>query len=146
MILSDSHEGLVQQWLKEHHGVEALQWPRLVLGIFDQGVIVGAFVITLRCDTTAELHVFGQFSHETARAMFQRVFGSGIWRLEVRTERSNKAVKKAAPKYGFRFEGVARDYYGPGRDAFCYAMTADECRWLKGEVGRGVDGLTVQVA
>jgi RimJ/RimL family protein N-acetyltransferase len=56
----------------------------------------------------------------------------GVWRLQIATTRDNRSIKRGAPKMGFKFEGVARDYYGIGVDALRYSMTADQCRWLNG--------------
>ena len=138
MNLVAGHDETVIAWLAQAFGVHVLQYPRATLGIVDRnGVLRGAFVITWRNDTSAELHGFGAISANTVRQMFKAVFGQyGVHRLEVRTPRKNKKIKKAAIKYGFRFESVARDDYGPGNDGFVYAMTAPECRFLR-EVQNG---------
>jgi RimJ/RimL family protein N-acetyltransferase len=135
------HENTIIDWLARKHGVHVIQTPRQVLGVVDgDGVLRGAYVITWRNDTTAEWHLFGTLSNDTLKQLFRAVFGPWeVKRLEVRTHRRNKAVKRAAPKYGFKFECVARDYYGPKQDAFCYAMTPDQCRWIK-------DGQSLQAA
>ncbi len=144
MNLVAGHDETVIAWIAKTYGLHVLQTPRVALGCVDgAGVLRGAFVITWRNDVSAELHVFGRISNDTVRQMFSSVFGPlGVHRLEVRTPRRNKKVRKAALKYGFRFEAVAREDYGPGADGFVYTMTAPECRWLK-EVP---DGLAVQVA
>lgn len=144
MKLSAANDAAALAWLQRNYGVTALQTPRVVLSIVDdQGQIRGVFVITWRNDTSAELHVYGDLSNEVVKGMFRAVFGPlGLHRLEVRTPRRHKKIRKAAIKYGFQFEAVSRDYYGPGNDGFVYAMTADQCRWIK-EVARGVD---VQIA
>ena len=49
-----------------------------------------------------------------------------------RTTKANKAIKRAAPKFGFKFQGVERGYYGPSVDALAYSMTPDQCRWIHG--------------
>lgn len=144
MNLITSHEATIVDWLERVHGVHVLQTPRLVLGIIDRdGVLRGAFVITWRNDTSAELHVYGALSNGVVGEMFRTVFGAcRLHRLEVRTPRRNKKVRKAAVKYGFTYEGLAREFYGPGEDAFVFGMTARECRWL----ARGDHGLVVQDA
>lgn len=144
MNLVFGHDQTVIDWLAVTYGLHVIQTPRVAMGVVDgAGVLRGAYVITWHTDTTAEWHLFGAVSHETIKAMFHAVFLQWrVHRLEIRTHRKNKKIKKAAPKFGFRFEGVARDFYGPRQDAFCYAMTAGECRWIK-EVAHG---LAVQVA
>lgn len=140
MILILGRNEFVSKWLARRFGAHVVQTPAECLGVFNRGEIVGAFVVTWRNDTTAELHVYGEVSNETVRDMFGHVFGRwGVYRLEVRTSRTNKTVKKAAPKFGFKFEGVARHYYGPGDDALLFSMTPDQCRWIS-------DGVALQVA
>ena len=133
MQLIDGQDAVVADWLAVKFGAFLLQSPNVVWGVIDKaGVLRGAFVVTWRCDTTAELHVFGVRSKDTTCEMFRRVFDElGVWRLEVRTSKRNRAIKRAAPKYGFRFQGVERDYYGPGEDALVYFMRPTECRWIK---------------
>ena len=133
MILLHGHDDVVAGWLAYKHGVHVLQAPSVVLGILDSaGTLRGAFVLTWRNDTSAELHVYGALSNDAVKGLFRHAFGpAGIHRLEVRTPRTHKKVRKAARKFGFQFEGVARDYYGPGADGFTFGMTARECRWLE---------------
>lgn len=133
MNLITSHEATIVDWLERVHGVHVLQTPRLVLGIIDRdGVLRGAFVVTWRNDTSAELHVYGALSNGVVGEMFRTVFGAcRLHRLEVRTPRSNKRVRKAAIKFGFKFQCVEPEFYGPGKDAFTYYMTSNQCRWAK---------------
>lgn len=123
----------VREWLAEFHGVHVLQQPSEVAGVVDsEGYICGAFVVTWRNDTCVELHVYGRTSNDVWKWLFQALFARAE-RIEVRTRRDNKSIKRNAPKFGFKFEGVARAYYGPDRDddAFVYGMTRKECRWLR---------------
>lgn len=128
------HEPTILDWLSQRYGVAVYQTPRVVLGLIDdQGVLRGCFVVTWKNDTTAELHLYGKTSNDTWKALFRLVFLEwGIWRLEVRTAKTNRAIKRAAPKFGFKFHGTDREYYGPGRDALVYSMTPNECRWIHG--------------
>jgi len=130
--LVSGHDTEIRKWLAEVHGAYVHQEPSVLLGIVDNGYLVGAFIITWRTDTTAELGVYGTVSPDTVKNMFRFVFGQcRIHRLEVRTPKKNKTVRKAAPKFGFQFEGSARDYYGPGVNALVFAMTIQQCRWLE---------------
>lgn len=141
MRLITGHEPTILEWLERVYGVMVVQTPRLVLGVIDdEGVLRGCFVITWRTDTTAELHLYGRTSNDTWKQLFRAVFGEfGVYRLEIRTAKRNRSIKRNAPKFGFRFEGPVRDYYGPGEDAWSYSMTPYQCRWLK-------NGLSVQIA
>jgi RimJ/RimL family protein N-acetyltransferase len=125
-------DALVCEWLAREHHVEVLQHPRLILAVADDDKLVGCFVITWRHNRTAELSIYGTVSQETVKHMFRTVFEQcQVYRLEVRTEKSNKTIRRAAPKFGFSFEHTARHYYGPNRHAFVYSMIPEQCRWLK---------------
>lgn len=142
MILVAGQDQAVLGWLHRKYQVQA-KFPCVTLGTIDsRGTLRGAFVITLSNETTAELHVFGKTSNDTFKAMFRTVFGRiGVYRLEVRVSKRNKITKRAAPKFGFKFEGSAKDFYGPGEDALLFSMRPHECRWL-----RTPDGQSVQIA
>lgn len=144
MNLVFGHDATVNAWLERRYGVSVRRQPSASIGVIDRdGVLRGAFVVTWDNETTAELHLYGRTSNDTWRALFWWVFeAQGVYRLAIRTAKRNRAVKKAAPKFGFKFDGVERDYYGRGSDALRFYMTPELCRWLKGDD----NGLAVQVA
>ncbi len=123
--------GLVEQ----AYGIRMGGKPGHAWGVVDdRGELRGAFIVTHEHDRTWELNVYGRTSNDTVRAMFAAVFGNlGCYRLQIRTSRRNKAIRKAAPKFGFKFEGIARHFYGPGNDALLYYMTPATCRWIKSD-------------
>ncbi len=106
--------------------------------IDDDGVLRGALLLTAYNAFTAELEVFGRVSNDVAKQFFGWVFSRGVSRLEIRAGRDNKGTKRAAPKFGFKFDGVRKDFYGPGSDALCWYMTPALCRWIKRETVDGV--------
>jgi RimJ/RimL family protein N-acetyltransferase len=122
----------VKLWIYERYGVLTGGRPCEAWGVVDgAGAIVGAFVLTHEHNRTMELHLYGRTSNDTWRAMFKAVFcWFNVYRLQIRTSRKNKAIRKAAPKFGFQFEGISRHFYGPGEDALCFYMTPETCRWL----------------
>lgn len=142
MNLIDGHDAEICEWLAARFGMHVVRTPRNVLGVVDdQGFLHGAMVITWHHDTTAELSVFGTVTPDTVKRMFQAVFVIwGAQRLEIRTSRKNKPIKRAAPKWGFKFEGVARNFYGRGEDALCYGMLPTECRWIHGQLVSDAEG------
>ena len=143
MNLVFGHDATVNGWLAVRYNTHVLRQPAASIGVIDSdGVLRGAFVVTWVRETTAELHLYGRTSNDTWRAFFRWVFAQGVYRLEIRTSKRNRAIKRAAPKFGFRFEGVERDYYGRGHDALRFYMTPERCRWLK----ENEHGLAVQVA
>ena len=50
-------------------------------------------------------------------------------RLTVRTKKSNKRVLQLAPRYGFKYESVAKHFY-PDDDAVVFRMLREDCVWL----------------
>lgn len=142
MRLLAGQDNAILDWLARKYQAHA-RFPCVTLGTIDnEGVLRGAFVITAMNDTTAELHVYGRTSNDTFKKMFRAVFGHlGVYRLEARVSKRNKITKRAAPKFGFKFEGSAKDFYGPGQDALLFSMRPHECRWL-----REPDGIAIQVS
>lgn len=112
----------------------------MALGIIDDdGVLRGALLLHAYNPWTAELEVHGRVSNDVAKAFFPWVFAQGVTRLEIKAAKNNKGTKKAAPKWGFAFDGVRRAYYGPHGDALCWFMTPANCRWLKREKVDGIE-------
>lgn len=137
MNLVYGHDATVIAWIAKRHGLMPLG-PSTTIGVIDSdGVLRGAFVTTWKNDTTAELHLFGRTSNDTWKDYFRWVFDR-CHRLEIHTAKTNVHIKRAAPKFGFKFEGVAKEFYGPGRDALRFYMTARQCRWLRSEVANVV--------
>lgn len=138
MKLIAGHAETVVAWLAKAHGVHWVNQPAFVFGVIDSdGVLCGAVILEQRNDGAGELHVWGAVSNDIAKAAFRAAFlGLGWRRLECRVSRRNKAVRRAALRWGWRFECVAPEYFGPGEDGFQYSMTAAGCRWLGGTDGQ----------
>ncbi len=136
--LVHGHDEAICAWA-ERIFASPIAGPRLALGIItDDGTLQGALALSLKNATTADLTVLssGVITPKIAKGFFRWCFDDvGVYRLEVKTAKTNKAIKKAAPKFGFQFEGTAKNYYGPNRDALCFYMTPDTCRWI-GKNGR----------
>ena len=98
------------------------------IGVVSGGRLIGGFVFTGHNGDGIELSLAGRgcITREAWRAVTRYVFDQlGCARLQVHTRRSNKAIKTTAPKGGFRFEGVARRFYGD-EDGLCYSLTRDD--------------------
>ncbi len=144
MPLLIGHDADVAAWA-ENKLEGRLIFPHAAVGMLDKrGVLRGAWLLSFYNAQTAELTLYseGVVTNGLIGDCFRFTFEHlGVNRLQIRTTRKNKAVKRAAPKYGFRFEGVSRDFYGPGEDSLNFFMTPAMCRWIK------VDhGLTLQHA
>jgi len=75
----------------------------------------------------------GGITRQAIRDTFAFVFlHLGASRCEIVTKRTNKRITKHAPNlFGFRFEGVRRDWYGPGQDGLAFYMTPQTCKWIE---------------
>ena len=135
------HDQIVAEWIEQKMGGLVVT-PHLAPGIVDDdGILRGGFLIALHNPSCAELTVYseGALTPGVTRDLFRYVFDTlGIWRLQVRTDKRNRTIKRAAPKLGFRFEGVARDFWGPGHDALLFYMTPAHCRWLRKDTISGL--------
>lgn len=68
------------------------------------------------------------------RAIYNYAFiQCGALRLSARTRRSNRTANRILPRLGFKFEGVAKSYYGPNRadDAICYVLFSNKANESK---------------
>ena len=139
-MLLFGHDEDVARWAEEKMG-GLLVFPHAAIGMLDpQGALRGAFLLALHNPHTAELSLYseGVMTNGHWRGFFAYTFNHlGIYRLQIRTHRKHKAIKKAAPKYGFRFEGVSRDFYGPGVDSLNFYMLPAMCRWIKDDHDHG---------
>ena len=150
MPLLFGHDRDVAEWA-EHKLDGRLVFPHAAIGMLDKsGTLRGAFLLSFHNANTAELTLYseGVMTNDMWRGFFRWTFvGLGIHRLQIRTHRKHKAVKRAAPKYGFAFEGVARDFYGPGEDSLNFYMTPAMCRWIRTNNGQPVqDAKTAEAA
>ncbi len=105
------------------------------LGVVDaKGVLRGGFVIRPLNSSTCDLSLDSEqaLTHGIVRGMFRILFERlGFVCCLIHTERSNKAIKRAAPKLGFKFKCPVENFYGEGIDALQFSMTPTSCRWLK---------------
>lgn len=136
MQLVFGHDATVWQWagqkFSDYFDATTCQ-PTWALGIINsEGVLQGALIGDERSPTTVEFTVYSQgaITLPIARQFFVLVFDR-YWRLQVRTSKDNKSVKRNAPKWGFTFEGTAKDYWGPGRSALLYRMLKPDCKWIR---------------
>jgi RimJ/RimL family protein N-acetyltransferase len=136
-----NQERKVIAWAEDWNGGIGRQ-PDMALGVVDDGgAIVGALLLHKYNPWTWELEVMGLVSNDVAKVFFDGIFvRAGVKRLEVKTTRDNKKVRKAAPRWGFTWDGVRKGYYGPYGDALCWYMTPETCRWIV------VDGIEAENA
>lgn len=99
------------------------------LGILSsEGRLTGGFVLTNYTGTGIELSLAGNgcVTRFAWQAVGDTVFGElGCQRLSVTTRRTNKRVRKMAPRFGFKFEGIARRFYG-SEDGLVFSLLRNE--------------------
>jgi hypothetical protein len=72
----------------------------------------------------------GGITREVIRYVANYVFvKNNCRRLTVRTKKRNKRVLQLAPRYGFKYECIAKQFF-PDDDAVVFRMLRQECRWL----------------
>lgn len=130
------HDALVAAWVGDRLGGIRIVGPQRAFGIIDRkGMLRGGFIIRAFNDATCDLTLCsdGVMTNGVMRTLWRLVFRHfGFARCVIHTAKSNKAMKRAAPKLGFRFEGTAWNFYGPDVHALQFSMTPGACRWLKG--------------
>ncbi len=131
------HDNAVAQWAAKKLGGPHGSFipPYVALGIIDDGGILrGGFVIRPMNPSTCDLSLYSEraMTHGVLRSMFRVMFERlGFACCLIHTQRSNKAIKRAAPKLGFKFKCPVENFYGDGVDALQFSMTPASCRWLK---------------
>lgn len=99
------------------------------LGILSrEGRIIGGVLLTNYTGFGVELTLAGKgcISRSAWQAIGDMAFGElGCERISVTTRKSNKRVCRLAPRLKFKFEGVARRYYGK-EDGVMFSLLRDE--------------------
>lgn len=76
----------------------------------------------------------GGLTRGNIRAVFSYAFDQvKVNRLSAKTKRSNKAMRRMLPRFGFKFEGISAQYFGPTRadDAIRFVLFHEDARkWL----------------
>lgn len=101
------------------------------LGILSgEGRIVGGVLLTNYTGYGVEMTLAGKgcISRGAWQAIGDMAFGElSCQRISVTTRRSNKKVCRLAPRIGFKFEGIARRYYGR-EDGVVFSILLEEAK------------------
>jgi len=130
------HDQQVLDWALQREPEGLAFQGAWVLGIWSEARgLTGAIAICQNSPTGVTIGVEsdGGISRRAIRDTFAFIFGHlGASRCEMVTRKTNKVMKKHAPNLlGFRFEGVRRDWYGPGQDGLAFYMTPATCKWIE---------------
>lgn len=108
--------------------------PFETIGVLDgRGTLSGAFVFTGFNGDGIEVSAAGRgiASREAWRAAVSYVFGQlKCSRMQMHTRRSNKRVTSILPRFGMKYEGIARRFYG-SEDGVLYSLTTDDLAGFK---------------
>lgn len=103
--------------------------PYQTIGVIDRfGTLTGGFVFTGYNGDGIDVSVAGHgiASRDAWRGVVNYVFDQlGCSRLQMHTRRSNKMVKSILPRFGMKYEGIARKFYG-SEDGIVYSLTTDD--------------------
>lgn len=94
---------------------------------------LSAFVFNDFTQSNIEMTVYaepGGITREVLRYVANYVFNKNkCRRLTVRTKKRNKRVLKLAPRYGFKYECIAKHFFTDD-DAVVFRMLKEDCRWI----------------
>lgn len=128
MILLTGEHDIVAAYVGSHTGDQYTDVMR-ALGILSQeGRIIGGVLLTNYTGFGVEMTLAGRgcISRTAWQAIGDMAFGElGCQRLSVTTRKSNKRVCRLAPRMHFRFEGIARRFYG-SEDGVVLSLLKDE--------------------
>jgi RimJ/RimL family protein N-acetyltransferase len=103
--------------------------PFTAIGVAnDAGALIGGFVFTGFNGDGIEVSVAGRgiASRSAWRAALAYVFDQlGCARMQMHTRKSNVAVRRILPRFGVKYEGTARRFYG-NESGLIFSLTSDD--------------------
>lgn len=127
MIVLDRTDD-VAAFVTQHGGKPFFQ-PFTAIGIAGaDGALTGGFVFTGYNGDGIEVSVAGRgiASRSAWRAAVAYVFDQlGCVRMQMHTRKSNVKVRRILPKFGMRYEGTARRFYGK-EGGLIFSLTTDD--------------------
>ena len=132
MHLLVGHDDTVMAWARRKN--PTFLTPKYAFGILRDGTLCGAIMVIEETNHTADLGIVSDVppGPGIARRVFRLLFDEmNYGRVEVTIRRSDTKSRKAAPKWGFKYDGTATDYWGPGVHAVRFAMLKEDCPFLR---------------
>lgn len=128
MSILFGHDQAVAEWVGKKVG-KPFSPPFVAFGALDgQGTLTAGAVFTNYQKDSIELSLAGRgvVQRQLWFAIINYVFDQlACSRLGIVTHERNKAVKRMAPKMGFKFEGKLRKQFG-NADGYVYSLTDDD--------------------
>lgn len=137
MRLLFGHDKTVADWASKQTGAPLRGWHHAV-GIIDRtGLLVGCASFHDMNGSNVEICFHGPScaTLSIARGLARFAFeGLKAHRVSARTPRQNKAISRHLPRFGFKFEGVLKHYYGPNKrlDAIMFGLLREDAGFLIG--------------
>jgi len=120
------HDQAVAEWVGKTLG-KPFSAPFTAIGtVNSEGRLTGGAVFTSYTGDAVELSIAGDGMMRRAswRAIIHYVFTQlGCSRLTIHTSATNKRARKLAPRFGFVFEGTARNLFGR-YNGLCYSIVS----------------------
>lgn len=138
MNLLFGHDKTVADWASKQTGAPLRAWHHAV-GIIDgAGLLVGCASFHDMNGSNVEVcfHGPGCARASIARGLARFAFHDlRALRVTARTPRQNKTMTRHLPRFGFRFEGILRRYFGPTKrlDAVVFGLLKEDASALLGE-------------
>lgn len=110
------------------------------IGLVDSNQnLVGAVLLLMESPNSASVTIYSEAPSLApwAKECFGWMFDN-YGRITARTEKSDKRMLKHYRKLGFKFECVAKDFFGPGADGVQHYLTREKCRWIDGLSKRAI--------
>lgn len=128
MIFLRGEDQIVSAYVSGQTGDQYAEVMRTLGVLSEEGRIIGGFVLTNYTGYGVEMSLAGRgcVSRNAWDILGDIVFRElGCQRLSITTRRSNKRVRKLAPRFKFKFEGAARRFYG-NEDGLVFSLLRDE--------------------
>jgi len=122
-VMIDQHD-LVVPYVSDATGHQYTRVCGSIGIVSDSGRLMGGILLTDYTGHGVDMTIAGRgcLNSDVWFIVGECVFGKlGCERLSITTARSNKMVRRLAPKVGFRYEGIARRYYGT-EDGIVFSM------------------------
>lgn len=138
MKLLFGHDKTVADWASQKTGRPLRCWHHAIGVLDSEGVLVGAASFHDMNGSNVEIAFYGprSASPSVMRGLARFAFDTlGVHRVTAKTPRQNKIVTRHLPRWGFRFEGVMRRYYGAGKrlDAILFGLVREDAAKLLGK-------------
>lgn len=133
------HDDVIAAYLEQKLNVK-FSAPYYAVGFTtDEGLPIAAFLFNDFNGSNIEMTIYaerGRMTRKLLRFIARYVFLSlGCRRLSAKIKRNNKRALRAAYRFGFRYEGISKNYF-PDCDAVRFFMTAQDCKWIEHEFSK----------